>query len=138
MPFLGGRASVAGPWHSGASELGLDLASHAAPRTPVVRGLRAGASVGGAQQGIPRSRRPLRIRARPRRDAERVKQLDAMARAGGHAQRMDWIAHEHKTARDRQFRLPCLVATGQQKCGCSDLRPSLNVAQYFANFQLRA
>ncbi|WP_326538605.1 hypothetical protein [Pseudorhodoferax sp.] len=38
---------------------------------------------------------------------ERVKQLDAMARAGGYAQHMDWIAHERKIARDRQFRLRC-------------------------------
>lgn len=38
---------------------------------------------------------------------ERVKQLDAMARAGGGPQHMDWIAHERKTARDKQFRLRC-------------------------------
>lgn len=38
---------------------------------------------------------------------ERVKQLDAMARAGGHAQYMDWIANERKLTRDRQFRIRC-------------------------------
>lgn len=38
---------------------------------------------------------------------ERVRQLDAMARAGGHAGYMDWIALERKKARDRQFRLRC-------------------------------
>lgn len=38
---------------------------------------------------------------------ERVRQLDAMARAGGDAGYMDWIALERKNARDRQFRLRC-------------------------------
>jgi hypothetical protein len=38
---------------------------------------------------------------------ERIRQLDAMARAGGHAGYMDWIALERKDARDRQFRLRC-------------------------------
>jgi hypothetical protein len=38
---------------------------------------------------------------------ERVRHLDAMARAGGHAGYMDWIAHERKTVRDQQFRLRC-------------------------------
>lgn len=38
---------------------------------------------------------------------DRVQQLDAMARAGGHARYMDWIAAQRKSARDRQFRLRC-------------------------------
>lgn len=38
---------------------------------------------------------------------DRVRQLDAMARAGGHAGYMDWIADERKKTRDEQFRLRC-------------------------------
>lgn len=38
---------------------------------------------------------------------DRIRQLDAMARAGGHAGYMNWIARERKEARDRQFRLRC-------------------------------
>jgi hypothetical protein len=38
---------------------------------------------------------------------ERVRHLDARARAGGSPAYLDAIAHERKTARDRQFRLRC-------------------------------
>ena len=38
---------------------------------------------------------------------ERIKQLDAMARAGGSAYYMDWVANERKLTRDRQFRIRC-------------------------------
>lgn len=38
---------------------------------------------------------------------DRVRQLDAMARAGGHAGYMDWLANERKKTRDAQFRLRC-------------------------------
>ena len=37
----------------------------------------------------------------------RIKQLDSMARAGGTAQQLDWIAARRKEARDEQFRLRC-------------------------------
>jgi hypothetical protein len=38
---------------------------------------------------------------------QRIRQLDQMARAGGTAQYMDWVANERKVARDQQFRLRC-------------------------------
>ncbi|WP_394791508.1 hypothetical protein [Rhodoferax sp.] len=37
----------------------------------------------------------------------RIRYLDQLARAGGTAAYMDWIANERKQARDRQFRLHC-------------------------------
>ena len=37
----------------------------------------------------------------------RITQLDSMARAGGPAQYLDWMAGERKKARDEQFRLRC-------------------------------
>ena len=38
---------------------------------------------------------------------ERIRQLDQMARTGGTASYMDWVANERKLVRDRQFRLRC-------------------------------
>ena len=38
---------------------------------------------------------------------ERIRYLDQLARTGGNAQYMDWIANERKQARDRQFGLRC-------------------------------
>lgn len=38
---------------------------------------------------------------------ERIRYLDQLARVGGTAQYMDWIAGERKQARDRQFGLRC-------------------------------
>ena len=38
---------------------------------------------------------------------ERIRYLDQLARAGGNAQYMDWIANERKQSRDLQFRIRC-------------------------------
>lgn len=37
----------------------------------------------------------------------RVNELDSMARAGGTAQRMEWIRQERQSTRDRQFQIGC-------------------------------
>lgn len=37
----------------------------------------------------------------------RIRYLDQLARSGGNAQYMDWIANERKQARDQQFRIRC-------------------------------
>ncbi len=37
----------------------------------------------------------------------RIKHLDRLGLVGGGPSQMDWIAHERKEARDRQFRLRC-------------------------------
>lgn len=38
---------------------------------------------------------------------ERIRYLDQLARTGGNAQYMDWIANERKQARDQQFGMRC-------------------------------
>lgn len=38
---------------------------------------------------------------------ERIRYLDQLARTGGNAQYMDWIANERKLARDQQFGMRC-------------------------------